>query len=371
MSDHPVIRAITYSGLYVGAVIGAGFASGQEVLQFFSSYGMVGILSAVIIIFALMWYGTVFMELGYHLNTNNQRDILQYLCGRYFGTAFDYILLFFMFGFVAIMISGGGAAVEQYFGISSLYGRLLIAAAAFATVYFGFMSAANTLGIASPIMVVGILAIGIITIVLHADGLADVATNVEELQPATASAYWWTSAILYMSYNIVTGVGTFSSIGKTERRLGVVRGAGLIGGAALGLSLLLVVVALLANLKDVVTYEVPFLQIAQQLGGVIGLLFAILLLMAIFTTAVSNLYGFCIRLGDTGSTRYRAICIAATVLAFIASIVPFSRLIGLLYPLFGLLGLIVMLAALYKSMTGRVFMAADKGAVVAQASGGS
>lgn len=33
-----IINCIRYAGMYVGAIIGAGYASGQETLQFFVSY---------------------------------------------------------------------------------------------------------------------------------------------------------------------------------------------------------------------------------------------------------------------------------------------------------------------------------------------
>lgn len=54
-----IIKAISYAGVYVGAVIGAGYASGQEVLQFFAGYGFIGMLGAVITMIMLAWYGTV------------------------------------------------------------------------------------------------------------------------------------------------------------------------------------------------------------------------------------------------------------------------------------------------------------------------
>ena len=37
--------AFTIAGAYVGTVVGAGFASGQEVLQFFTYFGLKSILA--------------------------------------------------------------------------------------------------------------------------------------------------------------------------------------------------------------------------------------------------------------------------------------------------------------------------------------
>lgn len=111
-----IIKAISYAGVYVGAVIGAGYASGQEVLQFFAGYGFIGMLGAVITMIMLAWYGTVFMELGHQLETNSHRVVLNYLCGKKIGFFADYILLFFMFGVISIMFSGGGCSYPSVLG---------------------------------------------------------------------------------------------------------------------------------------------------------------------------------------------------------------------------------------------------------------
>ena len=59
-----IINCIRYAGMYVGAIIGAGYASGQETLQFFVSYGYIGIVGTIIAVVLFAWYGTMFMELG-------------------------------------------------------------------------------------------------------------------------------------------------------------------------------------------------------------------------------------------------------------------------------------------------------------------
>ena len=37
-------RTITYGGAFIAFLIGSGFATGQEVIQYFSGYGYVGII---------------------------------------------------------------------------------------------------------------------------------------------------------------------------------------------------------------------------------------------------------------------------------------------------------------------------------------
>ncbi len=350
-----VVRMIAYAGVYVGAVIGAGYASGQEILQFFAGYGYVGVLGAVITMVLLAWYGAVFMELGHRLKTNSHRDVCRYLCGEKMGILADYILLFFMFGMITIMISGGGAAMHQYYGWDPLVGKLVIGVVSFLTVYMGFSSALRTLGFVTPLMVVGVLIISMMTIGQNYGQITALNETLASVKVNTASEYWWFAAIIYVSYNVVPGVSTFASLGNAEQDVKVVRYAGILGGVTLGVCILFITLAIFSNLGVIVGYEIPFLEIAKQINATSGLLFSILLLVAVYTTAVSNLYGFAIRFFVSGSARFRWCVAAVTVASFFASMFPFSQLVGTVYPLLGVLGLFIMACAMYKTLTGQVF----------------
>lgn len=354
-----IIRAISYAGVYVGAVIGAGYASGQEVLQFFAGYGFIGMLGAVITMIMLAWYGTVFMELGHQLKTNSHRVVLNYLCGKKIGFFADYILLFFMFGVISIMFSGGGAAIHQYWGLPAVTGKIIIALMTLSTVIFGFTSSVRALGIISPLMILAVVVISVITFTTYSDQLATVDATIQLLNPDTATPFWWTSAIVYVSYNVIPGVSTFASIGNKEPNLKTVRMAGIIGGLTLGICLLFIIMALLSNLENVMSYELPFLEIARNIGPTTGLLFSIVLVVAVFTTAVSNLYGFVIRFfdSDTETSKFRILTVVVVVLSLLASLFPFSTLVGTLYPALGILGMYVLICALYKTFKGQIFMA--------------
>jgi len=353
-----VIKALSYAGVYVGAVIGAGYASGQEVLQFFAGYGFIGLLGAVITMIMLAWYGTVFMELGHQLKTNSHRDVLNYLCGKKVGFFADFILLFFMFGVISIMFSGGGAAIHQYWGLPPVAGKIIIAIMTLSTVIFGFTSSVRALGIISPLMILAVIIISVITFTTYSDQLATVDASLQTLKPDTATPYWWTSAIVYVSYNVIPGVSTFASIGNKEPNLKTVRMGGIIGGLALGICLLFIIMAILSNLENVMSYEIPFLELARNIGPTTGFLFSIILVVAVFTTAVSNLYGFVIRFfdSDTETSKFRILTVVVVVLSLLASLFPFSTLVGTLYPALGILGLYVLVCALYKTFKGQIFM---------------
>ena len=50
------LRVLTYAGAIVAFLIGSGFATGQEILQYFAAYGFWGILGTGILVLVLMSY---------------------------------------------------------------------------------------------------------------------------------------------------------------------------------------------------------------------------------------------------------------------------------------------------------------------------
>lgn len=98
-----------------------------------------------------------------------------------------------------------------------------------------------------------------------------------------------------------------------------------------------------------------FLEIAQQISFTAGLFFSIVLLLAIYTTAVSNIYGFSIRFFKSNTNAFRLTVLGVTVAGLLASMFPFSKLVGTVYPLLGILGLFIMACAMYKTLKGEVF----------------
>ncbi|MEG0620682.1 MAG: hypothetical protein RR477_06115, partial [Raoultibacter sp.] len=55
---------IKLAGALVGTLIGSGFASGQEVMQFFTSYGLAGIIGCLVAMVLFGLLGAVFMNYG-------------------------------------------------------------------------------------------------------------------------------------------------------------------------------------------------------------------------------------------------------------------------------------------------------------------
>ncbi len=106
----------------IGTLIGAGFASGQEVYVFFFSFGIKGIIGVLIscVLMGVVIYQTLKIINNYQIN--NYKDFLDILLSKNKNIKKIINLLINIFILVTffIMIAGFGAYFEQEFSVNSL-----------------------------------------------------------------------------------------------------------------------------------------------------------------------------------------------------------------------------------------------------------
>src|SRR5699024_8813674 len=102
---------------FTGIIVGAGLASGQEILQYFTSFGLLGILGAIVTTALFAYTGMMLVYLGSRSQTNSHKDVIYKISGKYLGTVIDYVLIFTTFGVGVVMIAGAGANLNQQFGV--------------------------------------------------------------------------------------------------------------------------------------------------------------------------------------------------------------------------------------------------------------
>lgn len=124
------------AAVFIGTVIGAGLASGQEIFQFFSKYGFKSIYAIIICMFFYIIFSIIFINLAYNKKFKNYNDLVCYSLGNKLGFVADLMITIFIFFSNTIMISGGGAMLKEYLGINKIYGILIMATIAFLAAIF-------------------------------------------------------------------------------------------------------------------------------------------------------------------------------------------------------------------------------------------
>lgn len=320
---------------YIGTVVGAGFASGQEVLRFFSAYGLWGVAGVAVASVLFFFIGYTILLLGRSLKASSYVDIVRHTNGAFLGTAIDLVVSIFLFGGLCTMLAGAGAIFREQFALAPLWGTLAMAAVTLLTVLTGTRGVVSAISYVVPFLIVSVLFISVKSL-LHNPVTADELKAASALQGSTP--HWLLSAVNYASYNIVISIGVLAPIGAaTEDKKKLLWGA-LLGAAGLAVGMFAIYFCLLTNITEAGSLEVPMAAIAQQISPIVRIAFAVVLFAEVYTTAVGNLYAFSQRLSPRLS---RGMVIAVTcALALVVAQLGFSNMVRFLYPAVGYGGML-------------------------------
>lgn len=339
-TNHKQISTLKIAAVYIGTIVGAGFASGQEVLQFFSFFGLTGLPALGISTFLFIFFGLIILELGRRLAADSHREVIQHAGGRWLGFAIDRVITFFLFGAVTAMAAGAGAIFKEQLGLPYLLGSLVMVAGTVLVVLVGIHGVINAISFVVPVLLVSVFGLTIATLLTRPIDLA--AINQWADAGRAPVPFWPLSAIIYVSYNLVLGVSVLAPLGRLVEDPKTVQRGAVYGGLGLGVGALAINATLLANVPAVADYEIPMVYIAALFSPVVQAGYSIVLLAEVFTTAVGSLYGFAERVTDQGKPAFRWLVIGSGVAALAASQFGFSNLVRTLYPAAGYAGLLML-----------------------------
>lgn len=333
---------------YVGAVIGAGFASGQEIMSFFVRYGEYGIAGLVLC-------GVLFFAYGYFvLDKIRTRNICSFsgyfadIAGKKTAGFIQAVSYGFMFASFCVMVSGSGAVAEQLFGWNTA-GILFMSVLCFAVFIKGVDGMVVVNALMTPLITIGILAVGVYALIFeHTATFSDF--NIKYI-----TDNFFTSALVYVSYNTVTLIGVLLPLkdkitsGRTAFFSSLLSGGVL---TAMGIVLWIVMQIFKSELAGV---DVPMLYAAEKSGVVMKYIYASVLYMAMITTAVSSgfaLISFVRQYVPINTAIPSAILCASSIpLAYVG----FSDLVNKLYRFFGFLGMFVLVMVLLDGIRSKSY----------------
>ncbi|MDO4581762.1 MAG: hypothetical protein Q4B96_04160 [Bacillota bacterium] len=346
-------RVVVVAGAGISFSIGSGFATGQETLQYWVPYGVMGLVAAAIFAIINAYVNMEFIDAGKTTGSDNACDVFRYFCGKYIGTFFDWFAVLFCFMSFVVMIAGAGATLNQHFAIPVLAGALVIAILTGITVAFGLTRILNVLGFIGPVIIVLALAASVIGIFAGDTGIAN------GIQLATSGQYdllsagdtWWQACYSYLGFGMMWFAAFFAAIGKKEKNTMDAKVGNAFYNFFLGLAIIMVALAIFSNLEVVVDggQQIPLLALLNHANPTLATIYSIVIFLGIYSTATPLLWTPVQRLGKEGTSRYIIVTIALTVLGCIIGIlVPFSTLMNYIYVINGYVGGILILFIIAK-----------------------
>lgn len=351
MEESKKLSALPIAGAFIGTVVGAGFATGQEVFQFFTVFGRFSVLGIMLAAFLFCYFGLLIMIFSRRLKAVSHLDLVRYTSGNKIGILLDWFITLSFLGVLVVMAAGAGAVAEEQLGFSSLAGSLLIMILTFGTVLSGLNNVIKTIGLIVPFLLVTVLAVALISIISNPIS-PEKLSHLHSVPPA-AAANWASSSILYVSYNLLLAVAILAPLGTAAKnRDSLLKGA-FLGGLGLGAGLLAINFALLSGLPQILAYEVPMVYLASSFHPLLALAYGIILLLEIFSTTVSVLFGFVSRMALNSRQKFFWAGFAS-LSSILASQLGFSRIVATVYPLMGYFGIIFLVIVLRKHLDGNI-----------------
>lgn len=334
--------AKSLSSIYMGTLVGAGFASGQEIIRFFTIYGLRGFFGLIVACLLFFIIGYFVLKTAIRYQTTTFQDFMYPLYGKNLTNAFELISSIYLITSFYIMLAGCGAVLWE--GLQVPY-PLTIVALSFVCIYLlksGIEGIAKANNFLVPMMLILTVAMGVAT-----------SFNIQDILvsdiPVLGKGHWLLSSILYVCFNMTSGVVVLFSLGTYTKWKSAAFIASLTASIGLFVMGVLIWAITVVNLKDIINVQVPLLFAAKKLGIFYFGVSIIVLLSAMITTALSSGYAFIRGLQKRFNINYN-FGIFVLVIGMPLSFYGFSQLVKTIYPLFGLISMAFILIVIFKKV---------------------
>ncbi len=330
MGDFFMRNDLTASGVYIAAVIGAGFASGSEIVYYFAKYGKISIFGVMIsaLLFGLSAWAV--LNLSAKLGAESFGEFLVKIFPKSLAKVINISAVVFMFFVFAAMVAGSGETLCELVGTKKSVGVAVILVLTVAVLMFDVRGLMAANGVMSVFIILGVL------------GVCFYLYNFREINVFSYKGEWAVSGTLYTGYNILTAGAVLPSMSRhvhSSKRVGIVSGV--------------CIFVLLGALWGIISIyhgkiplgAIPMLTICKRHGYILSVLYSAVLFLAMLTTALAN--GFAITDAFLGNRNIKTLFVAA--LGFLFAAIPFDFFVGSVYRWAGYVGVFFMFRVLIKS----------------------
>lgn len=317
--------------IFTGSFLGAGFVSGQEILQFFGVFGKMGIVGMFLSICLFGLFGYIFMYLAKQEKITAIDQIVMGEGKTILHYFLNFVSLLFLFGVTVIMLAGAGSLLQELLGIPFFVGSACL------TVLLAVLSLKGMNGIliisqiVVPILLLFVVIISVWSMIKFQPSEVAVVPVVVH-NPLLGN--WFLATITFFSYNILAALAV---IIPAAHRMSDMKTAkkGIFHGA---IQLLLMFACILISVQrfygQIQDVNFPMQALAGNLSPILATMYAILLLSAMFNGALSCMYGAIVQLFGKIEKKKSSILIL-WIIAFGCSMVGFKELISVIFPVCG------------------------------------
>lgn len=323
----------------IGTMIGAGFASGKEIYNFFIIYGINGIIGTIIAssiigyllakVFRILEQKQISDYDTFLIEISNKYKIFQK--HSYILESIKNIIKIFLLISFYIMIAAFSAYLFQEFNIPETIGAIIISIIC----YLVFIGSIERITKVNLVLIPALIIIIIVLAICQIQNFS----NVNKMQISTDIVKSIKNAILYASYNSITLIPIIIPLKKYLVKKQDKTLISVITTVILSILAIAIFGIVLKINIDINKIELPTVYVATTMGKISKYIYGIVIISAIFTSAISAGYGI-LENSLKNRKKYKIFALIICVSSVIVSKIGFSWLVNTMYPIFGVLGVI-------------------------------
>ena len=339
-------KAVILGMAYFSCTVGAGFASGQEMLQYYAAFGGWGIIGAAIALILMPLIAMIAMQYGSYFQATSHDRVFTSVTSKLMARFIDYTITFTQFCIAFVMLAGAGANLNQQFDTPLWFGSALMAVAVIICGFLNVEKVTNVLGSITPFIVVLLV---IVSIHSYLNPPEDIGAAFEFAQNnvATTLPNWWVSTFNYVGIAMMGGISMGIIMGGDMLDLKTAGRGGMLGGLLFGILLVMMVIAMLFNSETVYQDALPTLSLITAISTPLGTFASIIIYVMIFSTALGNFYSLSRRVVAKKPEHFHKALIILVLIGFGLSFLDFATLVGFVFPITGYLALIMIVVLIW------------------------
>ncbi len=326
------MKVIKTSFIIIGAIIGAGFASGKEIFEYFAKYGILSILFVIPLFVCMTFFIYNYLKFGEHESNFELKKSNKFLCKdkKFLGLKFNPLDIGLFLTFLihtSAMFSGLVALFATYLpsGNKLIFFMiaLFITIVLLKTSFNGFKLISN--------LVVPLIIICVIfnSICSFNSGNFSTSFGISNILPLPFLTIVYASQNTFFSSFLIIKLG--NGLNKKERTK-----VSILVSAIICVLIALGILCFMFNPRLAYS-EMPFAEIAIAISPAFSIVFAFILLGAILTTHATCLTS--LKEYFKGDKKYNN-SLLMLVIVVVLSLLNFGKIVEYLYPLIGMFGII-------------------------------
>ncbi|MDQ0414597.1 YkvI family membrane protein [Mesobacillus stamsii] len=340
--EGPFGRYVLPGVILQSVLVGGGFATGREIVEYGAKYGAMGWIGGIGIFIGFIVMASLSFELARHFKAYDYRSLLKHLIGRAW-ILYDIVYLLLAILIISVMAAATGEILNSTLGLNYWIGVLAIAIVVALLNFFGadVIERFKTFGTVA--LLVGYVVFSVMVLSTTWENAQEVLSSGDTSFIEGEVLVWpvlW-SGILYVGYNLaVFPAALFTIKRQTSRKESII--SGIIAGVLMTVPWFLTYFSLLGFYpsEEVLGASVPWLQMLQGYGAWVVVLFGIVVGWTLIETATGMIHAFIDRVNtqmeeksnkQLSKKQNGAIAIGALVLSIIFAQVGIIDLIAIGY----------------------------------------